>query len=157
MTFEVQPVDLKRDLKLCLQFRRDAWQVSYGSLESFREDETTDWFEFLAEKYPESFLHVLQDHEVIGQLEFRSRPDDDTGEHEGYINLLYLIPEWRGKGMGQATHDFILKVLSDNGCTRVFLRYVPGNDRAEAFYLKNGWIKEGKPTEKRGQLMKKVL
>ncbi|MGI9278040.1 MAG: GNAT family N-acetyltransferase [Endozoicomonas sp.] len=157
MSFSVQPVNLKKDLKRCIRFRRDAWQISHGNLEDFCEAETKDWFQFLAEKYPEGFLMILHQDEIIGQLEFRSRIHDSTGEREGYINLFYLVPQWRGKGMGQKIHDYTLKIFSDTGCTRAFLRYIPGNDRAEAFYMKNGWIKEGKSEGKRGQLMKRAL
>ncbi|WP_161787420.1 GNAT family N-acetyltransferase [Endozoicomonas numazuensis] len=140
-----------------MQFRKDAWQVSHGHLEGFSASETREWFQFLAEKAPEGFLMVLYQGEIIGQLEFRSRLQADSGKIEGYINLFYLVPHWRGKGMGQKLHDYTLSQLANNSCTQAFLRYIPGNHRAEAFYLKNGWAKEGEPTEQRGQLMKKDL
>ncbi|CAM3659008.1 GNAT family N-acetyltransferase [Parendozoicomonas haliclonae] len=154
---DYRSVNLETDLQTCLAFRRDAWKASYGSDETFSAAATIKWFQRIAKHNPESFLLVWHGDRCIGQLEFM--PDLKTAEGESFahINLFYLIPEYRGNGFGQLLHDYVIEALKRWGCRDASLRYIPGNDRAERFYLKNGWYKEGEPTEERGQLMKKNL
>ncbi|WP_434341602.1 GNAT family N-acetyltransferase [Motilimonas cestriensis] len=65
--------------------------------------------------------------------------------------MFYLTPEWRGLGIGQKIHDFVMAELAKQGCVQAQLRYIPGNTLAELFYARNHWKNCGEPGE-RGQL-----
>ena len=149
------PVNIKNDLDTCIRFRKDAWVVSFGSEQGFSEEEAVQWFHSLSEKNPDGFLHVWHDQEIIGQLEFRSNIVTSDGQKAGYANLFYLAPDYRGKGLGQVIHDYVIERFKNDQCVGAMLRYIPGNDRAENFYTLNGWYLSGKPELKRGQLMRK--
>ncbi len=149
-------VDLDAHLATCLRFRKDAYVVSFGHDKGYCEAETTKWFEHLSKHNPNGFLHVMMDNEIIGQLEFKAGLEQEGGGTSGYVNLFYLTPEWRGTGVGQQLHDFVIDELTKQGCTQAHLRYIPGNMIAERFYAKNDWTKSGEPSE-RGQLLVRQL
>lgn len=148
---EFEQVDLTKNLAICLSFRRDAHMLSYGNDDAFNIEECTAWFNSLKESNPAGFLHVLLNNNIIGQLEFKSAIKFDQ-ELTGYINLIYLLPEHRGKGYGAQLQQYMFALFKFDGCTAAYLRYLPANKIAGNFYIKQGWKPEGTPNE-RGQLM----
>ncbi|EDP59882.1 GNAT family N-acetyltransferase [Vibrio sp. AND4] len=146
------PVDLSRHLDLCIAFRKDAYQVSFGHIQGFDVQEITAWLTSIAKDPQAAFFHVIKDSKIIGQLECRYPISDKKGLKFGYINLFYLVPEFRHQGLGRQLQKFLLKLFADHNCVYARLRYIPGNEAGERFYYKNGWRPVGKPGE-RGQLM----
>ncbi|MHA2713079.1 N-acetyltransferase family protein [Vibrio owensii] len=149
---EFIPVDLSRHLDLCVAFRKDAYEVSFGHQDGFDIQEITSWFQSIVNDNEAGFFHVIKDGQIIGQLECRHPVLDDEGLQFGYINLFYLKPEFRNQGLGKQLQDFLLKRFVDGGCAYARLRYIPGNDAGERFYRKHGWYPVGEPSG-RGQLM----
>ena len=72
MPIQYIPVNLAEDLAICLQFRKDAWLASYGTMVGFSEEETTQWFHDISGSDSHYFLHVWYQQHIIGQLEFKS-------------------------------------------------------------------------------------
>ena len=155
MDLNYTPVNLTQELDTCLKFRKSAWDVSFGSSDDFSEEDTINWFNKLAVKSPSGFFLVRYKEEIIGQVELKFSGGSPNEPNIGYVYLFYLIPEYRGSGVGQRIHDYTLDLLVKNGCQGAMLRYIPGNARAEKFYLRNGWFKSGDVDLKRGQLMHK--
>lgn len=149
-------VDLDTQLALCLAFRRDAHIISFGNDDNFNTAETTLWFKKLATENSQGFLHILLDGNTIGQLEFKSAILADDGIKRGYIYLLYLLPEFRGKGYGEKLLAYIFSIFKADQCQAANLRYLPHNKAAAGFYKKHGWQKQGVVTD-RGQLMVKAI
>ena len=154
MKFE--PVDLIKNLELCIQFRRDAHILSYGSSTDFNIEECIAWFHSLKENNPAGFEHVILNNEIIGQLEFKSGIKEADGSVSGYINLLYLLPEYRRKGYGRRLQEYVFSKFIADKCSVAYLRYLPKNQVAGSFYVKHGWSLGGTPNE-RGQLMVKRM
>jgi GNAT superfamily N-acetyltransferase len=96
------------------------------------------------------------DGKIIGLLEYKSGQKNLEGELTGYINLIYLLPEYRGKKLGLELQNYIFSKFIFDGCSSAYLRYLPKNVGAGNFYKKHGWKPEGLLTE-RGQLMVKKL
>ncbi|WP_394208806.1 GNAT family N-acetyltransferase [Enterovibrio calviensis] len=149
------PVNLERDLSTCVTFRRDAWIVSHGSDKGFSEDDAIRWFYSLSEESPDGFFHIWHEKKIIGQLEFKSGIETSDNQKAGYVNLFYLAPAYRGKGLGQVIHSYVVDKLIEDQCVGAMLRYIPGNFQAERFYLKNGWYKSADADQNRGQPMRK--
>ncbi|MGF1770299.1 GNAT family N-acetyltransferase [Enterovibrio makurazakiensis] len=149
------PVDLESSVSTCIAFRKDAWIISHGTEEGFSKEEAVRWFRSIKEESPFGFLHIWYEGIVVGQLEFMSNIKTSDNQKAGYVNLFYLTPEYRGIGLGQIIHDYVINELIKAKCIGAMLRYIPGNARAENFYLKNGWYKSGDAEPKRGQLMRK--
>ena len=156
MDFIPVHIEITETLDLCMQFRRDAHIISFGSDLMFSAKETKEWFEYLSTSDDCGFYHVIQNDEIIGQIEFRTGLIDEQGNKFGYINLLYLLPELRDNGLGRKLEQFILARLNDKQCNYAQLRYSPTNLQAVSFYRKHGWFDVGEPSD-RGQLAQKQL
>lgn len=153
MEFISVNIEMDDTLDLCIQFRRDAHAVSFGSDASFSIDETKAWFTKLSTFENSGFFYVVKNDEVIGQIEFRNGLMDENGIKFGYINLLYLLPEFRNNGLGKKLVDFICTQFKNEQCDYAQLRYIPANLQAVSFYRKEGWFDVGE----RGQLAEKRL
>ena len=96
------------------------------------------WRERLADAPERSALLVAtHDGEVVG---FTQGEDRDG---VGHLNAIHLLPERHGGGAGQALHDALLERFAAWGCTSATLYVVRGNERAQAFYRRNGWTHDG--------------
>lgn len=148
--YRLLPAEPATHLSHCLPFRRDAWRISFGQLDTFDEQDTLAWLARLQELG--RLHHLWHEDEIIGQLELSPalvRPD---GVQEGYLYLLYLCPPWRGLGAGRWLHDQALARIRAAGSQRAGLRVSPSNLPAVAFYHRLGWQPVGLP-DARGQLL----
>ena len=59
------------------------------------------------------------------------------------MNLFYLVPEWRHRGVGRILHDHAVRVFSDRGMRAIRLSVSRTNERALAFYRRLGWRRLG--------------
>jgi ribosomal protein S18 acetylase RimI-like enzyme len=165
------PIDLKLHADDCIRFRADSFFVSFGTTEAFHAkdaltptkvfpggegvEEYLDWLEKRMKEIPGSCVHIWQRGEIIGQIEMgRFRLDPSIG----YVNLFYLIPECRGKGLGSQLEQFAVDFLLRAGHRAARLCVSPTNLPAVAFYLKHQWQDLG-PREDRpeGHYLEKQL
>ncbi|MEV6642854.1 GNAT family N-acetyltransferase [Amycolatopsis sp. NPDC051371] len=113
-----------------------SWQVAYAGLipEDFLarlsvEPRAASW----ARQIGEGAGRVLvaeEDGVVAGFAAF--------GDTQLYA--LYLLPEYWGRGLGRALHDRVLEELSGDS---VVLWVLSTNERAKAFYVRQGWAPDG--------------
>ena len=146
------PIDLERHADLCAQFRADSFRVSFGTDERVYQEHATSpttvhpdgrgrarYVTWLAQRmcgFPGSCVHVWHQDGVVGQIEIgRFRGDTSVG----YVNLLYLIPAYRGRGLGAQLEQYALAFLRRAGYQRVRLSVSATNHQAIAFYLKHHW------------------
>jgi GNAT superfamily N-acetyltransferase len=59
------------------------------------------------------------------------------------LHAIHLLPDRWGSGVGQALHDRLLEEMRAWGCTRAELCVLTGNERAQAFYRRHGWVTDG--------------
>ncbi|RXJ74425.1 GNAT family N-acetyltransferase [Veronia nyctiphanis] len=150
------PVDLSNNLATCLDFRKDAYRVTFGNTEGYCEKATLQWFKNLETYEDAGFFHLMDGDIFAGQLEFRNKLIDGDGTLFGYINLFYLSPRYRHHGLGEMMQAFAFEAFKAKGCKKARLRFYWRNDIGKAFYLKHGWKPVGSEGE-RGQLMEKIL
>lgn len=147
-----EPIDLEAHADFCIRFRADSFFASFGKTEGFHGKEgqsptkvypggdgVDEYLEWLAKRmsdFPGSCVHVWLNGEIIGQIEmgcFRLDPSI------GYVNLFYLIPECRGRGLGGHLDRFAVDFLLRAGHQCARLCVSPKNHQAVAFYQKNAW------------------
>jgi ribosomal protein S18 acetylase RimI-like enzyme len=135
-----RPIDLDQHRELFLTFIRDTHLCSFGSMDSFPDDIHGE--ELLIERIqkkltdkPQSCLHIWQNEQIVGQLHLGQLVDPDVG----YINLLYVIPEWRGGGIASLIEDYASAYLQGQGFESARLSVTAQNHRAIRFYSKKGW------------------
>ncbi|MEO6266699.1 MAG: N-acetyltransferase [Nocardioidaceae bacterium] len=69
-----------------------------------------------------------------------------VGETEGgtaQLVAIHTLPEQHGSGAGQRLHDRLLADFADWGCDTAELWVLEGNERAQSFYRRNGWTRDG--------------
>jgi ribosomal protein S18 acetylase RimI-like enzyme len=69
------------------------------------------------------------------------RLSDEPGM--GYVNLFYLVPEWRGKGLGRLLHEHAVAVFAARGLRGIRLSVSHTNEHAMRFYRRLGWKRVG--------------
>ena len=127
---------------MCLRFREDPVVCSFGSAERLHEYAGKDgerhlqWLRDKLSENPLSCVHVWRDSRIIGQLEMGRWKEDRT---VGYVNLYYLIPEFRGKGKATTLDQYVTLFFTGLGIARARLSVAPGNERAVRFYSSHGW------------------
>ncbi|WP_425451218.1 GNAT family N-acetyltransferase [Marinomonas alcarazii] len=57
----------------------------------------------------------------------------------GYVQLIYLISEYRGLGLGTELQKFIRTQLRDEGCSKAMLCVSRANETALHHYKRSGW------------------
>jgi len=143
--FEV--INLERDFQTCTRFRRDSCFVSFGSYSEF-ESEEHSYKERMTERLdylPEGNCHLWVQDKIIGQTEMKLVPDTGIG----YVSLLYLVPEFRGKGLGELLHKHAIKVFSVLEKSTIQLSVSKSNRQALSFYVKHGWRNLGPRRDKK--------
>ena len=139
---QFKKVDLINDIKLCVQFRKDSFLASFGSIKEWVEqsgekgEKYIDWLIQYTKQNPEGVIHLWKGENIIGQIEFKVEP---TMPDKAYINLFYLIPETRGTGISRLMHQYVIDQLIQKGCNGAQLSVSESNKRALAFYKKLGW------------------
>lgn len=65
--------------------------------------------------------------------------EDDKAE----VQAIHVLAQQHGAGIGQALLDHVVEEFRSWGRTVAQLWVVEGNDRAQAFYRRNGWRADG--------------
>ena len=138
MQLTFRPIRLPEDLPLASMQRRDSFVVSFGHDGPFDEAVYARYLAFHTERLPDGFAFALHDGEIVGQVEAQIRADGTA-----YVNLFYLLPAWRGRGLGQQLHDYAVALLQGQGATQIDLAVSPTNAPAIRFYEKHGYRRLG--------------
>ena len=145
-TLKFKPINIEQHQDLCVQFRVDSFVCSFGSAVRFYEEDGSgadgylQWLRQRIAEIPNSCVHVWQGEQIIGQIEMRRWKRNPK---IGYVNLFYLIPEFRGRGFGQQLDQHAANFFSQLGCQSARLSVSPTNLVAMRFYLKQGWVDLG--------------
>ncbi|MCB9517693.1 MAG: GNAT family N-acetyltransferase [Gemmatimonadales bacterium] len=156
-----EPIDLDSAAETAVAFRADSFVCSFGSAERFYEadgnghERYVSWLRQLMQAVPGSCVHVWSREVVIGQIEMsRFKPEPTIG----YVNLYYLAPAYRNRGLGRRLDEYATGFLGGIGFRAARLSVSPRNQQAMKFYLKNGWRDLGsRPGHAEVHLMEKNL
>ena len=141
-SIEFKRADLKQDMASCIEFRRDSFQINYGSEKSFDKEmgaageDYSAWLQNFQEKFPYGVIHVWRDSQIVGQIEFNI---EELFTDKAFIPMFYLIPSQRGSGIGSMMNDYLVQTLRESGCNGARIPVSSSNDRGVAFYKKHGW------------------
>ncbi len=125
--------------------KEDLDQVININLRTLPENYPRFFFEYLLERYPESFLVAKLDNKVIGYIMCRvedaiilSFPIHRI--KRGHIVSFAVLPEYRRKGIGTQLLKEAIKALRDvYHCVDVFLEVRISNSEAINLYRKLGF------------------
>jgi GNAT superfamily N-acetyltransferase len=155
------PIDLNIYEDLCVRFTEDAFVESFGDASRFHEADGRGseryrlWLRERLANDPTSASLVIQNSEIIGQVTAGKWKQDPT---VGYVNLYYLVPEKRGKGLSRFLEEYTINYLLGLGFKKARLSVSPTNTRAVRFYEKSGWRDVGpRPGHPEVHFMEKSL
>ena len=136
-TLRDEPLDPRRDREFYCDCYRDAWLAAHGSLQGFRAE---PYWEAACDPLradPQSVLRILDGDRPVGLVDLDPQRASELGC--GWLSLLYLCPEYRGKGYGiQALGRALVHFQKQD---RRALRLVAAEDNAPAlaFYQREGF------------------
>ena len=119
--------------------RRDAWETVYGPTEFF--DGAAYYRDAIREAAgePWALCEAMLGDERVGLVLLAVHRDAEYGV--GYIPFLYLLPQFRGQGLGIQLIGQAVSFFRPRGRTRLQLRVSPENRTALAFYHRYGFQK----------------
>ena len=133
-------MDTDKDKDIIVKFRKDSYVVSFGSEAGFGDENTyLQRMEERVRKFPDGQVIIEKDQEPIGQMELQIR--EYEGTEIGYVNLFYLIPEYRSKGLGKELVRYAESFFRQFNVSEYHLRVSPDNQRAISLYMNSGMMK----------------
>lgn len=129
---ETRYIHFETDKETLLQFRRDT------EMESFKHDRGYDYNDYMermkqrVEQSSDGQVFIIEDQRIIGQIGCEER------NGQGYVTLLYVVPEFRGKGYGKEMIDWVESFFSRRDLHTYQLRVSEENERAYHLYRKVG-------------------
>ncbi|CAH0311920.1 hypothetical protein SRABI96_05039 [Peribacillus sp. Bi96] len=140
-------IDIDKDKDIIVTFRKDSFVVSFGSEEGFGDAHTyLIRMKERVRKFPDGQVIIEKDQKPIGQMELQIR--EYEGTEIGYVNLFYLIPEYRNKGLGKELVRYAENFFRQFTVSEYHLRVSPDNQRAIRLYTKSGMVKIRDENEK---------
>ena len=127
-----RPIDPRTDGQIYLEYYAEAWRSAHGSLDRFIPELYLRDACRAAESGSGAIYGVYRAGELIGMLEL----DLKRGTHAGYgwISLICLKPEWRGKGLGIQPLGYAITRYQALGRRAVRLHVSSENKNAIGFY-----------------------
>ncbi len=122
--------------QLYLRRYRDTWIASHGSDEGFCDVYLSN-ARHSAMKDPWTVTEVMQEGSSCGLLQLSPHQMEDEGA--GHISLLFLEPEYRGKGLGTQLIGQALSYYRKKNRKHLSLRVADTNEAALNFYLREGF------------------
>src|SRR5947209_15617029 len=129
-------IHLPNDAALVARNRRDACIETFGDDASFEGDvRYLAWLKDKVEEFPDGFVLAFDSNRCVGHLEL----EVPYGLSCGYVNLFYLVREFRGSGYGPRLHAYAERYFRSWDASRIELHVSPTNRRAMEFYRKLGY------------------
>ncbi|MGE7184123.1 GNAT family N-acetyltransferase [Peribacillus sp. NPDC006672] len=140
-------IDTDKDKDIIIKFRKDSFVVSFGSEDGFGDENSyLKQMKERVRKFPDGQVIIEKDQEPIGQMELQIR--EYEGTEIGYVNLFYLIPEYRSKGLGKELVRYAENFFRQFNVSEYHLRVSPDNQRAIRLYTNSGMMKIREENEK---------
>ncbi len=97
-------------------------------------------------EFGDSCLAAIEDDTVVGYMvAFASQ-----SERAGYIHLVGVHRDWRGRGVGRALYEHFGTWAAARGCTHLKAITNPANEGSIAFHTALGFRMRGEPIEEGG-------
>ena len=139
--FWFRPWDPDTERQRYLDYRREGWLSSHGTMEHFDGPAFLDAALKHSRFDPAAVLIVMSDTEPAGILEMDFERGADQGV--GAIPFYYVDPQHRKRGDGVQLLGQAVSSFRAMGRSAIRLRCAPENGTAYRFYIRNGFQKIG--------------
>ena len=127
----------RHDADFYISCYRDSWVVAHGSDAGFMSSVYLSSARSHAAKDPATLLKVLSGDTPVGVLELDPKRGKEL--NRGWISLVYLLPEFRGHGLGVQLIGAADAYFSGKKRSAVRLHVAVTNTHAIAFYHRYGF------------------
>ena len=139
------------DVEAFVSMKNDAWRWAYADilppehLAALSVDaQARYWRDVIASPDRDRVILIALDEDrVVGVASSGASGDEDASPSTGELDVLYLLPDHVGTGLGRELHDRALAVLRDAGFDRATLWVLEANERGRGFYEHVGWRPDG--------------
>ena len=135
--WEAAAINRENEVRFTIRYRKDAWQVVYGTLRGF--DGSGFWLD--AQRTigpdPEAMVVGYLNGTPAGMIQLS--PGRDAARGVGYIPFLYLREPFRHQGLGIQLIGHAVSFYRKRGRTKLQLSVAPTNAKALGFYRKYGF------------------
>ncbi len=150
-TLRHEPLDPRRDRTYYTDCYRDAWLAAHGDLDGYRSE---PYWAAACEHMradPAAVMRILDGDRPVGLVDL----DPLRGRQEGYgwMSLLYLAPEYRGKGYGIQALARAIVYFRERGRERLRLMVAEENAAARRLYEREGFRELGREDGLHGSLL----
>ncbi len=153
---DINPNDLHfaplgSDLEQYIRYRKDAWELIYGSLEGFSG--SGFWLDAQNTMGPDPNALAVAYHKTTPVGLIQLSPHRDSHKGVGYIPFIYLRPQFRHQGLGIQLIGHAVSFYRNLDRKKLQLSVAPTNVHAIAFYEKFGFTAVGKNKGRFGKLI----
>ena len=138
--FSYRLADARRDEAFIRACGEGAWRAVYGSLQLFSSDRFFENARGILEADRRNAFLPLADGRPAGLLLLDSRQDDEAAT--GHIALVYLLPEYRGMGLGAQLIGRAVIEYRARGMKTLRLNVATVNKPAQRFYERMGFRRD---------------
>ncbi|WP_102275552.1 GNAT family N-acetyltransferase [Cytobacillus massiliigabonensis] len=135
----VRVVNFENDKNILIQFRKDTEIENTGTLDGFDFKAYLNRVRERVNKLPIGQLIIEKDNIPVGQMGFGITNYESI--EIGYVDLLYLLPDYRGKGLGKELIRYADKFFSEINVSEYHLRVSSNNHIAINLYTHLGMVK----------------
>ena len=150
-TLRHETLDPRRDREEYCACYRDAWLAAHGDLRGFYPEPYWKAAREHLRLDPDSVLVLLDGDKPVGLVDLD--PLRASEEGCGWLSLLYLVPEYRGKGYGIQALGRAVVGFRTQGRRALRLLAAEDNAAACAFYRREGFSCVGEEEGSHGRLL----
>ena len=136
-----RPIDWATERNLYLEARRDAWTTTHVNGPEFQAEGFLADAEKHLSQTPWGVTIAMQGKQYAGLIQLDEERYSEDGA--GYIPFYYMTPPVRGTNLAIQMMGHAVSHFRALGRDKIRLRCAPYNNRAQHFYLKNGFSKIG--------------
>ena len=140
-TLRHEPLDPRADRVFYTDCYRDAWLAAHGDLRGFSPEPYWQAACSHMRQEPGSVLRLLDGDTPVGLVDLDPRRAANEGC--GWLSLLYLKPEYRGRGFGIQALGRAVVPFRQMGRQGLRLVVAEENEAARAFYAREGFRQIG--------------
>ncbi len=134
-----EPMDLKQFLHkgLYLASRQEGWMDLNRDMGHFWQQPYLEKAEEISQKQPKHLLSVVCRNTIVGILQLDA--EREAAQRAGYISFFYMLPEYRGSGLGVQMLGEAVSVFRPLGFDKIRLSCGADNLRGMRFYERHGF------------------
>lgn len=137
MTTTVAPTTTDITVRRASSEDAAAWRPLYRGYATFYKRDITDtildqtWAWLHDPAHPlEGLVAVAPDGKLVGLAHYRPQPKPLQGNDAGFLDDLFVDPEWRGRGVGRQLIEHLATIARERGWPSI--RWITATDNATA-------------------------